>query len=172
MAVPGKKRQATGTRKKKTAATRQPDLESVDDDELRRWATEMRRRREELADPKRRPYVVSRFVEDGSNRFVARKKSEPTPVKKLLRPVKPTRTLQTNQDIKLVREAWERAVGPAIASETRVYSFKKGVLTIAVASPTLLQEIRQFHSHPIFADLSDLWTLTQPLIKVTYRLGQ
>lgn len=172
MAASGKKRSAAGSRIKKAGIGRSPDLEAVDDAELRRWAGEMRRRREELADPKRRPQVVSRLAEDGNSRYIVRKQSEPTPVKKLLRAVKPVRTLQTNQDIKLVREAWERAVGPAIAAETRVYSFKKGVLTIAVASPTLLQEIRQFHCHAIFADLSDLWTLAQPLVKATYRLGK
>lgn len=160
-------------KKRKPRTAKPPALETVEDPELLRWAEEMRRRRQELADPKRRRFVVSRFTDvDGQEQKVARKQSEPLPLAVFVKPARRRVMVQSVDDIKLVREAWERAVGPMIAAETRVYSYKKGVLTIEVLAGSLLQEIRQFHKHEIFASVSDVWTLSTPLIRIVYRLGR
>lgn len=41
-----------------------------------------------------------------------------------------------------IRQAWESIVGPALARESRVASFRGGVVVVAAAHPLVAQEIR------------------------------
>lgn len=147
-------------------------LDDIEDPELRQWAAEVRRKREELNSPKRRRFVVSRYDVDGEKRVVARPQSEPLAFNKLTRRAAKKSVPNLSEDIKLIREVWERVAGPDAIVETRVYSFLKGVLTIEVFSSSLLQEIRQFRRHTLFASLLDMWNASQPLIKLNFRLGK
>lgn len=41
-----------------------------------------------------------------------------------------------------IRQAWESIVGPALARESRVVSFRGGMVVVAAAHPLVAQEIR------------------------------
>lgn len=152
-----KKRKASGFvpsgRKPKGPLPDLKGLDVVDDSELYLWAADVRWRRAEA-------------------RAASEKKTKPTPLAKHFKAVKRRTGTHLSEDIKLIREYWERSVGPVVAAETRVYSFVRGVLTIEVLSGPLLQELRQFDGHGVFSDLSDIWQASQPLVKIKYRLGK
>jgi len=44
-----------------------------------------------------------------------------------------------------VRKAWEKVVGPEIASRTRMVAFKRGAVTIEVASSSLYSELKTYY---------------------------
>lgn len=49
--------------------------------------------------------------------------------------------------------AWEAAVGPAAACQTRLGGVRHGVLTVTVAHPTLLEELSAFRKPALLASL-------------------
>lgn len=139
----------------------------------RRFFTEVDARRKALTDRKQKPFVVSSFEKDGQPATVARQKSEPTEIKKLLkkRLVK-TAGSRLAGDLEWLRETWPRTVDAEVGAASEVHAFKNGVLTITVFSSVLLQEIRQFHQEAILHDLRDVWQASIPLVKVVYRIGK
>ncbi len=140
--------------------------------EWQRWFDYVKRRRERLTSPRYRPLVISRYEVDGEEKVVARQKSVPTPVKKVVEQVINLKALGISLDLESVRELWGAVVGPEIAKDTGLYAFKNGTLTIDVYSPTLFQELRAFYAEDIKKDLRDAWTLTVPLVEVKYRLAR
>ncbi|MCC8164768.1 MAG: DUF721 domain-containing protein [Planctomycetes bacterium] len=140
--------------------------------EWQRWFDEVKRRRERLTSPRYRPLVISRAVVDGEERVVARQKSVPVPVKKIVDQVVNLKALGISLDIESIREVWGEVVGLEIARDTALYSFKNGIVTIDVHSPTLFQELRAFYAEDIKKDLRDKWPLSVPLVDVKYRLAR
>lgn len=149
------------------------DLDAIEDTELRLWAKEVNRRRQELSDPKRQPFIFSKVDGGNQERAVYRRKTTPAAVGSVLKRIRrKSGAAKIQEDMNLARKSWEQAVGADIASETQVCTLIKGVLTVEVSSSSLLQEIRQFHRQAIFSDLSDVWQASQPLITINYRLGK
>lgn len=140
----------------------------------RRFFMEVDNRRKALTDRKKKPLVISSIEKDGQvPSTIARQKSEPTEIKKLLknRVVKKAGS-QLAGDLEWLRETWPRTVGEEVAAASEVYAFKNGTLTITVFSSVLLQEIRQFHQEAILQDLRDIWQASIPLVKIVYRIGK
>jgi predicted nucleic acid-binding Zn ribbon protein len=54
--------------------------------------------------------------------------------------------LQEGMTAHKAKKCWEEVAGPFIASKTRHVQFKEGVLTIAVESPALRQELHMSRS--------------------------
>ena len=52
-----------------------------------------------------------------------------------------------------LERAWDEAVGPATAAETRVGNFRRGVLEVEVRSSVLLQELAQFRKRSVLTAL-------------------
>ncbi|MCD7895293.1 MAG: DUF721 domain-containing protein [Planctomycetaceae bacterium] len=125
-----------------------------------------------MTSPKYRPLVICRYEVDGVERVVARPKSFPTPVKKIVEKVVNLKALGIAINIESIREAWTAVVGEEIAKDTGLYSFKNGIVTIDVYSPTLFQELRAFYADGIQKDLRDKWPLSVPLVEVKYRLAR
>lgn len=162
-----------GTTAKKQQRPRKNDLDAIADPELRLWAKEVDRRRQELADPKRQPFVYAKIEENGQKRTVFRRKTTPAPIGSVIKKLnRKSGAAKIQEDINLARKSWAHAVGDDIVAETQIYSLVKGVLTVEVTSSALLQEIRQFHRQAIFEDLSDIWQASQPLLTIKYRLGK
>lgn len=142
------------------------------DPEWKRWFQEVDRKRKALTDPKKRGLVFSTIDKEGESATVVRQKSEPVPVKKILSKSAKSVANPLSVDLLLLNAAWKNTVGEDMAKETEVYSFKGGVLTIAVFSSALLQEIRQFHKEAIARDLRDAWPLSIPLLRIAYKTGK
>ena len=146
--------------------------EDENDPEWKRWFQEVDRRRKALIDPKKRGLVVSTVEKDGQPTTVARPRSDPVLVKKILGKTAKSADNPLNMDMMLIKTAWRNTVGDDMARETEVFSFKNGILTISVFSSPLLQEIRQFHKEAIDTDLRESWPLSMPLVRVTYKTGK
>lgn len=148
------------------------EIKEEEDPLWRNWFAEVERRKKKLSSPKSMPFVVAPYDKDGVKGTVERRKSIPTPVKSFLKKNVQKAGVSLNADILLINAAWKKAVAGDIAENTQVFSFKNGVLVISVYSSSLLQEIRQFHQEAILQDLRDIWTASQPLVKITYKLGK
>lgn len=147
------------------------EIREEEDPQWRVWFTEVERRKKALSNPKGK-FIRVDYLKDGGWNRVERCKSVPVPVKTFLKSNKNKAGASLNTDLLLITSCWKKAVGDDIGECSEVYSFKNGVLTINVFSSSLLQEIRQFHSEAIIQDLRDIWTASQPLVKVVYRLGK
>lgn len=141
------------------------------DPEWRQWFFDVERRRKSAQETKTRKFVVSSYQKDGEERTVARCKSEPVRIKKLIKKEIKSPFGDLNTDLLALREVWAKVVPPDIASESEIFSFKNGILTITVQSGILLQEIRQFHSTAITQDLRDVWPISTPLLKLAFKMG-
>lgn len=164
-----------GTRKRKPATKRHSFSRSVKeetDPEWRQWFLAVERKKKELADPKRRPLVFSSFEKDGDKGLIVRCRSEPQKLGKLVKREGKKSGRSLDVDLMIIESCWKNAVGEEIAGESRLYSFKNGVLTMVIFSSSLLQEIRQFHHEAILRDLRDIWQASVPLLKVVYKLGK
>jgi predicted nucleic acid-binding Zn ribbon protein len=54
-----------------------------------------------------------------------------------------------------VRRAWLAAAGPEIAKKTRVETFERGVLTVAVASAAVKHHLSTFMAEQLLDDLQE-----------------
>lgn len=142
------------------------------DGEWRQWFKEIERRRKELADPKRKAFVVSHFDKEGESGTVARRRADPKKLAAFIKRDAKKTGRSLNVDLMLIHSIWKHAVGQEIANESNVFAFKNGVLTVEIHSSSLLQEIRQFHQEAILRDLRDIWQASMPLVRVVYRLGK
>lgn len=138
------------------------------------WFEEVQRRKKKLTDPKNKAFVRTTFEKDGIPASIARKKSEPIALGRLMKRDHRISGTGSAMDIQLalVQAAWRQAVGADLAGASDIYSFKNGILTISIFSSSLLQEIRQFHQEAILGDLRDIWRVSTPLVKILYRLGK
>lgn len=143
-----------------------------DDPAWRNWFLEVARRRAELEDAKKKPFVVSTFEWEGEERKVVRQKSEPIVLKKLVKDTTKSLGVRLADDLAAVRTAWAQVAGAEIAAETAVFSLRAGTLTIEVFSGVLLQELRQFHQDALTKDLRDIWPATVPLVHVKFKPGK
>ncbi len=161
---------AASGKKKRYVFSREAEEET--DPEWRQWFLHVMERRKELRDPKRRPVVFSRMEKERGEETIIRRQSEPLKLSSVIKhdAKKTGRNLDIN--LAMIESVWEKAVGKEFADETRVFSFKNGVLTVAVFSSTLLQEIRQFHQDAILEVLRDIWSVPMPLVAVVYRMGK
>lgn len=66
-------------------------------------------------------------------------------------------------------EAWEAAVEPSLASQTRVGSIRKGTLEVTVSNSTLVQEL-SFRQHEILRQLQEKLP-DEKLEKIRFRVG-
>ena len=148
------------------------EIKEEEDPLWRNWFAEVERRKKKLTSPKNMPFVIAPNDKDGAKGTIERRKSVPTPVKSFLKKNVQKAGVSLNTDILLINAAWKKAVAGDIAENTEVFSFKNGALIISVYSSSLLQEIRQFHQEAILQDLRDIWLASQPLVKITYRLGK
>lgn len=168
-------RKKAGSRRPPAApsAPKYPRLvESEPDPQWQRWFKEVELRRQDRRDPGKRKWVFNKIQkEDGVTEFF-RKKSEPVPFKQIIRLDEKKTGRKVTPDLLAVAELWEATVGADIASESAIYSLKNGILTVNIFSSGLLQEIRQFHQAAIEQDLRDVWNLSMPLVRITYRLGK
>lgn len=144
----------------------------VEDPAWRSWFLEVARRRAELEDAKKKPFVVSTFEWDGEERTVGRQKSEPTPLKKLVKETTKSFGVRLADDLEAVRTAWAQVSGSEIAAETAFFSLRAGILTIEVFSGVLLQELRQFQKDALVKDLRDIWPATVPLVELKFKPGK
>lgn len=114
------------------------------------------------------------FLEVEYKRAALREKVKKSPeaVKKFLKlGVKRAGGSRLAEDLEWLRGVWPKLVGGDVASETAVFAFKNGVVTVVVYNSSLLQEIRQFHQEGIFQDLRDVWQGSMPLVEVRYKAG-
>lgn len=142
------------------------------DPQWRAWFQEVERRKKALSDPKRGAFVVADFDKDGVPGRVARQKSLPLRIGKLMKTENRKTGGGLHSDLLLAAAAWKQAVGDEIAAASEIYSLKNGVLTVSVFSSSLLQEIRQFHQDAIMADIRDIWSASMPLVRIIFRLGK
>ncbi len=54
-----------------------------------------------------------------------------------------------------VAEAWNDALGPALAAQTRLMGVQKGVLTVQVPSPVIRQELENFRAPELLKKLQE-----------------
>lgn len=141
------------------------------DPEWRQWFFDVERRRKATQELKSRKFIVSSYQKDGEERTVARCKSEPIQIKKLIKKEIKAPFGDLNIDLLALRDVWAKVVPPDIATESEIFSFKNGILIITVQSGILLQEIRQFHSKAIAQDLRDAWPIDTPLLKLSFKIG-
>lgn len=150
--------------RKKAASRRPPDtppaprfpplVEAEQDPEWKRWFVDVEFQRRN----RRGPTKLS--------------KSLPPQLKAVLRCEEKKTGRKVAPDVEALIGLWEATVGPEIASESCIYSFKSGVLTISIFSSSLLQEIRQFSQKAIEQDLRDVWNQPTALVRVAYRVGK
>lgn len=131
-----------------------PLVEAEPDLEWQRWFKEVEFRRRNRRDP-------AKLL-----------KSMPATLKKVIRLEEKKTGRKVAPDVDALVRLWEATVGAEVASESCIYSFKSGVLTISIFSSSLLQEIRQFSQKAIEQDLRDVWNLPTPLLRVAYRVGK
>ena len=148
------------------------EVKEEPDPEWRQWFQSVEQRKKDYGDPKRRPWVFSAFDKENESGSVVRRRSVPLELKKFIKSDRKKAGSSLDVDLLRIESAWKTAVGEEIVNESGVYSFKNGVLTITVFSSSLLQEIRQFHQSAILRDLRDIWTASQPLVRIQYRLGK
>ena len=134
------------------------------------WFIEVEQKRR--APREARPMVVFTVEKDNGRQTIARRKSIPEPVGKQIRKHLPGKFSALGEDYREITRLWRLAVGDAVADESRLHSFKGGVVTMEIHSSSLLQEIRQFHQAAILADLRDIWTLRHPLLTIRYAIGK
>ena len=139
-----------------------------DDPAWKAWFLEVERKRKDLAKPVR---ITAAYEKDGADYIISRKKSVPLPVKKWLGKLQKTDGAGPHTDLIRIREVWKEIVPADIANESGVFSFKNGVLTIAVYSNPLLQEVRQFFKEAIVKDLRERWPAQVPLVDVKFVIG-
>ncbi len=161
---------------KKPAAPRKPSparlARDEPDAEWRQWFTEVERRRKESSDPKRQPWIASRYDKEGDGGTIIRRRVEPKKISAFIKQDAKKSGRSLGLDLQCIQSAWTHAVGGEIAAESGVYAFKNGVLTIEIYSSSLLQEIRQFHQDAILKDLRDIWQVSIPLLRIVYKLGK
>lgn len=170
---PGKKFSSTSEPAPKKAPVLPKAIRDEPDPEWKQWFTRIEERRRADSAPKFKPYCIPRVGEDGeSDQAVIWRKASPQPINALIKVEKKKLGQNLAMDLLLIEEAWKSVVDAETASETGIYSFKRGVLTITVESSSLFQEIRQFHKNAIERDLRDIWPASTPLVKISYRLGK
>lgn len=147
-------------------------IKAEGDKEWKKWFLDVERRRKALTDPKNARLVVAEYEKDGAVHSVVRRKSEPIAIKKLLRKNTTSYASGMQLDLEALRSTWHTIVPPAIACESEVVSFSRGVLKVSVFSSALLQEIRQFYRESIVQDLRDAWPVATPLLRVQFIMGK
>jgi len=70
-----------------------------------------------------------------------------------------------------LEEGWREAVGPEVASATRVRGMRDGVLGVDVASSALLQELSTFYRSSILAALKKSTGALREVRDVSFKLG-
>lgn len=148
-----------------------PAVAAETDPEWRNWFLEIERRRVDLGEKGGRAWVCSLVEKDGAVEKIIRKKSAPTRVASFLQKTQLKKPTGLAADYREIENLWTRTVGEEIVAESRLFSFKRGVLTMEISSSTLLQEIRQFHQEAILHDMRSIWTLKTPLLSIRYRQG-
>lgn len=133
------------------------------------WFEQVKARKKALADARNQPFVVSEFEKDGKSVRIARQKSRPLPVAAILKIEQKKEGGNPDSDMECIRMVWEHTVDAEIASESSIYSFRKGILTISIFNASLYQEIRQFHREAILKDMREGWTIRTPLLNIKYR---
>lgn len=133
------------------------------------WFEQVKARKKALVDARSQPFVVSEFEKDGKIVRIARQKSRPLPVAAILKVERKKEGGDPDSDMESIRILWEHAADAEIVSESSIYSFRKGVLTISVFNASLYQEIRQFHREAILKDMREGWTIRTPLLNIQYR---
>lgn len=141
------------------------------DPEWRSWFEQIERLRHRNRDPKNKQFVVASSEFEGRSTTIARRKSEPVPVKKILAENNRKEGMKLSPDREALEALWISIVGPDLAGTTSIFALKNGVLTVVVSNGALLQEIRQFHQGAIFNDLRDSWPFAMPLARIIYKLG-
>lgn len=162
------------TTTKKWLATREAIRKKYADEpdsEWRQWFIEIEQKRRASQD-RDKPLVIFEVEKGEGKQTIARKKSVPEAVGVHIKKHLPTKFVALSHDYEEITRLWRLAVGDAIAAESKLHSFKQGVVTMEISSSTLLQEIRQFHQEAILADLRDIWTLRQPLLAMKYKIGK
>lgn len=145
---------------------------SEPDPDYRRFFLEVEYKRAALREKVKKSLVFCEYEQDGEVRRVVRPRAEPEAVKKFLKlGVKRAGGSRLAEDLEWLRGVWPKLVGGDVASETAVFAFKNGVVTVVVYTSSLLQEIRQFHQDGIFQDLRDVWQGSMPLVEVRYKAG-
>ncbi len=143
----------------------------VEDPAWRAWFLEVARRRGELEKAEKR-FVIRTYEDDGGSKTVARHKSDPVLLKKVVKDVAKDMRPKPADELEAIRATWATVAGPEIAAESAVYSFRGGILTIEVYSGILLQELRQFHADALVKDLRDVWPASVSLVQLKFRTGQ
>lgn len=132
---------------------------------------EVEQRRKKAADPKKKPWVFSEFDKDGDKNIVARRKSDPVAVGKLVKKETKERGPGLDVDLICIRALWNEVAGADAGAASDIYSFKNGILTIAIRSSTLLQEMRQFRQAELLDSLRQKWSAATPLLRLEFRAG-
>lgn len=170
---PAKKPYSTKGPAPKRAPALPKAIREEPDPEWRHWFVQIEERRRAQDDPKRKPLIFSSCQKDGErDTTIIRRQSSPKPISTLLKAEKREQGGNLAADMAAIENAWTKTVGPEMAKETEIYSFHRGVLTIAVGSSALLQEIRQFHKNALLSDMRDIWNASVPLVNIVYRLGK
>lgn len=143
----------------------------VEDPAWRAWFLEVARRRGEIEKAEKR-FVVRTYEDDSGNKTVARRKSDPVVLRKLVKDVAKDMRPRPADELEMIRATWASVAGTEIAVESAVYSFRGGILTVEVYSGILLQELRQFHAEALVKDLRDVWPASVPLVQLKFRTGK
>ncbi|MDR1519671.1 MAG: DUF721 domain-containing protein [Planctomycetota bacterium] len=139
--------------------------------EWRDWFLEVHWRRQGLADAEGKAKRRSFPDPADGKRPIIRPAAEPEAIGKILSRPASRGAFDFSFSLEAVAACWRLAAGSETAEASRIHSLKKGVLTMAIGSAPLLQEIRQFRQAEILRVLRENWPLPQPLLRVVYRPG-
>ena len=134
------------------------------------WFREIAWRRQSLAKARRERLIFSFPDPEEGKKPIVRPGAQPEKIGRLSQYRLIRKALSQNLGLEAIRTGWNEAAGRELARYTRVHSFKDGILTIAVDTALLVQEIRQFHRAAILDRLRLLWPASVPLLRIKYKL--
>lgn len=94
-------------------------------------------------------------MNDRKSRFEKRQSTGPEPLAEILGRLFTAKGWGRKQDRMRLESAWQEAVGPEHATQTRVGAIRRGVLEIEVFGAVLLQELAHYHKRRILARLRE-----------------
>jgi len=93
------------------------------------------------------------------------------PIGKILTEVIARRGLARLRQRQLWEQVWQEVVGPEVSEQTRIGSYRRGVLEILVNNSSLLQELAAFRKETLIEELRKRLSATA-IRDVKFRLDQ
>ncbi len=136
------------------------DSRATEEDDQILLQAEERRKRKQIELQKKRTAHFRRSTADKDGRKVQicrRAKTDPAPVNDLLKPYlkRSGLTAKAAEKQGKIQDLWYTVVGEEIGGKTRPAGFSRGVLTVAVESAALRQELENFYSQSLLQSLRE-----------------